>query len=277
MIRRSLIGLLLLLCAVSFGFAQEKDVEGSADHPLFTRMPGFYIADYQVKDFDKYESGLTGPDAVWEGKMTFITYEIKEGAKVPSMIQIPLNFENALKKIGGKVLLSSSKAGHAMQGKIEKKGAVTWVEATSFNDGRRYWLIIVEKGAMKQDVVADANSLKDSLAATGKAVVDGIYFEADKAVLKAESGPAIDQVVKLMNQNPKLKVFVVGHTANAGSVESSVQLSNDRAQAIVKMLVSKGVAVARLTAVGVGPYCPAASNRTEEGKALNRRVELVEQ
>lgn len=278
MVRRSLVGLLILSCAVSSGFAQEKDVEGSADHALFTRMPGFYIDKYEVKDFDTYESTyIQGADAVWEGKMTFITYQLKEGAKAPSMVQIPLNFENAIKKIGGKVLVSSSKTGTAMQGKIEKQGAVTYVEAQAFNDGTRYWLIIVEKGAMKQDVVADASALSAALAATGKAVVDGLYFEADKAVLKSESGPAIDQVVKLMSQNPKLKVFVVGHTANAGSVESSVKLSDERAQAIVQMLVSKGVAASRLKAVGVGPYCPAASNRTEEGKALNRRVELVEQ
>jgi OmpA-OmpF porin, OOP family len=278
MVRRSLIVLLISLCAISSGFAQGKDIEGSSDHPLFTRMPGFYITQYEVKDFDKYESPyFQGADAVWEGKMTFISYDLKDGAKAPSMVQIPLNFENAVKKIGGKVLVSSAKAGNVMQGKIEKGGAVTYVEAQAFNDGTRYWLIIVEKGAMKQDVVADANALSAALAASGKAVVDGIYFEADKAVLKGESGPAIDQVVKLMSQNPKLKVFVVGHTANAGSVESSVKLSDERAQAIVQMLVSKGVAASRLKAVGVGPYSPAASNRTEEGKALNRRVELVEQ
>jgi OmpA-OmpF porin, OOP family len=279
MIRRTLIVLLIALCAAPFGFAQdETDIEGSADHPLFTRMPGFYIAAYEAKDFDRYESPyLTGADGVWEGKVTYITYSLKTGAKQPSMRQIALNYENALKKIGGKILVSVDKANLLMEGKVEKNGAVVYANVTAFNEGTRYWIYIIEKQAMKQEVFADAASLKASLAATGKAVVDGIYFEADKAALKPESGPAIDQVLKLMSQDPGLKLFVVGHTANSGSVESSVQLSNERAKAIVQMLVSKGVAAARLKAIGVGPYCPAASNRKEEGKALNRRVELVEQ
>lgn len=278
--RRVIISLLCVLCTGFIAFAQdETDVKGSADHPLFTRMPGFYIAEYDVKDFDKYEPGtLSGTaDASWEGKMTFITYSIKTGAKQPSMLQIAQNYENALKKIGGKILYGTAKDGRTAQGKIEKGGGVTYVEACAFNEGSRYWLFIIEKGAMKQDVVADANALKASIAATGKAVAEGIFFEADKAVVKAESGPALDEIAKLLKQNPSLKLYVVGHTAASGTLESCLKLSSERADAIVKALVAKGVAVARLKAAGVGPYCPAASNRTEEGKAMNRRVELVEQ
>jgi OOP family OmpA-OmpF porin len=278
MYRIALTGLLLALFAATTGFAQDEvDVEGSADHPLFTRMPGYYISDYEVKDFDKYESNfLTGEDAAWEGKTTRISYEIKTGAKQPSMLQIARNYENALKKIGGKVLVGSDSNGRLMEGKVEKKGAVTYVHAEAFNSGRNYDLIIVEKQAMQQDVVANAASLKESLASTGKAVAEGIYFEADKAVIKPESAAALDEIVKLLKQNPSLKLYVVGHTANAGSLESSLKLSQDRADAIVKALVAKGVAASRLKAVGIGPYSPAATNRTEEGKAKNRRVELVE-
>ncbi len=275
--RRTLIGLLLFIFIVSFCFADdEKDVEGSADHPLFTRMPGYYISNYIEKDFDKWDSFMTGADKTWEGKATDIKYELKTGAKMPSMIQITQNYANAIKKIGGKILVDE---GRMMEGKIEKKGAVTYVHIESFNDGRTYELYIVEKGAMKQDVFADAASLSASIASTGKAVAEGIYFEADKAVVKKESGPAIDEIVKLLKQNPKLNLFVVGHTANAGSgtLDESIKLSNDRAKAIMDALVAKGIAASRLKAVGVGPYCPAASNRTEEGKALNRRVEIVEQ
>jgi OmpA-OmpF porin, OOP family len=278
MFRQTLIGMFLVLFAASFGFAQDEvDVKGSADHPLFTRMPGYYISDYDVKDFDRYESYMTGAEAIWEGKMTTISYYIKTGAKQPSMLQIARNYENALKKIGGKVTVSSDTEGRLMEGKIEKNGGVTYVHAEAFNEGRDYRIIIVEKQAMKQDVVADAASLNASIAATGKAVVDGIYFDADKATIKPESNPAIEEIAKLLKQNPKLSLFVVGHTANAGTLESSLKLSNDRANAIVTVLIGKGIAAARLKAVGVGPYCPAASNRTEEGKAKNRRVELVEQ
>jgi outer membrane protein OmpA-like peptidoglycan-associated protein len=276
MYRRSIIGLLLVLLTASFGYAQDEvDIKGSADHPLFTRMPGYYISEYEVKEFDRFESSyMTGAEAVWEGKSTTLGYYIKTGAKQSSMIQIALNYANALKKIGGTIAFSE---GRVMEGRIEKNGVVTYIHAEAFNEGRNYQLYIVGKGAMKQDVVADAASLSASIASTGKAVVDGIYFDADKATIKAESAPALEEIAKLLKQNPKLSLYVVGHTANAGTLESSLKLSNDRANAIVKALVDKGIAAARLKAVGVGPYCPAASNRTEEGKAKNRRVELVEQ
>lgn len=280
MTRRAFIGSICLFSLAFIGFAQEEtDVKGSADHPLLTRMPGFYITDYDVKDFEKYEPGaLYGTaDASWEGKTTFIRYSLKSGAKQPSMLQIALNYENALKKIGGKILYGTSDDSKTVQGKIEKGGSVTYVEAAAFNEGSKYWLYIVEKGAMKQDVSADASALKASIAATGKAVAEGIFFEADKAAVKPESGPALDEIAKLLKQNPALKLYVVGHTANSGTLDSCLKLSSERADAIVKALVGKGVAAARLKAVGVGPYCPAASNRTEDGKAKNRRVELVEQ
>jgi outer membrane protein OmpA-like peptidoglycan-associated protein len=274
MFRRTLVGLLLVLFAASFGFAQdETDIKGSADHPLFTRMPGYYISEYEGKEFDKYDSYLTGAEASWEGKMTRISYEITTGAKQPSMLQIARNYENALKKIGGKVLYSE---GRVVEGKIEKNGGVTYIHAEAFNEGRNYLLVIVEKQAMKQDVVADAASLSNSIASTGKVVVEGIYFDGDKATIKPESAASIEEIVKLLKQNPKLALYVVGHTANVGTLESCLKLSSDRANAIVEVLVGKGIAAARLKAVGVGPYSPAASNRTEEGKTKNRRVELVE-
>jgi outer membrane protein OmpA-like peptidoglycan-associated protein len=268
----------MALCAAAALAQDETDVKGSADHPLFTRMPGFYIAEYDVKDYYRYEpSLLSGADAVWEGKMTFLAFSLKTGAKQPSMLQIAQNYENAIRKIGGKILTGATKDGRTVQGKLEKNGTVTYVETVSFNDGTRYWLTVIEKQAMKQDVVADADALKSSIASTGKAVAEGIFFEADKAVVKPESGPAIEEIVKLLKQNPALKLYVVGHTADSGSLESGLKLSGERADAIVKALVSKGVAASRLKAAGLGPYCPAASNRTEEGKAKNRRVELVEQ
>ena len=72
-------------------------------------------------------------------------------------------------------------------------------------------------------------------------------------------------------------MYVVGHTDNIGILEANLKLSADRADAVVKALTGKGIAASRLKASGVGPYSPVASNRTDEGKARNRRVELVEQ
>ena len=81
---------------------------------------------------------------------------------------------------------------------------------------------------------------------------------------------------KLLTSNPALSVYIVGHTDNAGAYEHNMTLSQARARSVVTALVSKhGIAAARLTAVGVGPVAPVASNKTEEGRAKNRRVELA--
>jgi OmpA-OmpF porin, OOP family len=276
MLRDTIVGLLLVLFVGSPGLAQdETDVKGSSDHPLFTRMPGYYISDYNVKEFDKYTSPYaTSEDQDWEGKITHVEYYVKTGAKQASMLQIARNYENAVKKIGGKILVSE---GRVMEGKIEKNGGVTYVHVEAFNDGRNYGVMVVATGSMKQDVVADAAALGASIAATGKAAVYGIYFDTGKSVVKPESDPSLEEIAKLLKQNGNLTLYVVGHTDNVGTLDNNLKLSADRADAVTKALIGRGVAGSRLKGAGVGPYCPVASNRTEEGRARNRRVELVEQ
>jgi OOP family OmpA-OmpF porin len=276
MLRPTIVALLLVLFAGSPGLAQdETDVKGSLDHPLFTRMPGYYISDYNVKEFDKYTSlYASGQDQNWEGKVTNLEYYVKTGAKQASMLQIARNYENAVKKIGGKILANE---GRVFEGKIERNGGVTYVHVEAFNDGRNYSVTVVETAAMKQDVVADAAALSASIAATGKAAVYGIYFDTGKSVVKPESDPTLDEITKLLKQNGSLSLYVVGHTDNVGALDYNLKLSADRADAVVKALTGRGIVASRLKAAGVGPYCPVASNHSEEGKARNRRVELVEQ
>ncbi len=253
----------------------ETDVKGSMDHALFTRMPGYFISDYAQKEFDTFTSSyLSGADMSWEGKLTKIAYNVKSDAQQTSMVQITRNYENALKKGGGKILVNE---GRVIEGKIEKNGGVAYVHVESFNEGRNYDVVIVEKGVMKQDVVENAAALSASIASTGKAAVYGIYFDTGKSVVKPESNATIEEITKLLKQNASLALYVVGHTDNAGALEYNLKLSTDRAEAVTKALVAKGIQVSRLKGSGVGPYCPVASNRTEEGKAKNRRVELVAQ
>jgi len=131
---------------------------------------------------------------------------------------------------------------------------------------------------MAQEVVADAASLNAGLRATGHVEVPGIFFDTGKAVLKPESAAAVGEVAKLLKAEADLKVFVVGHTDGVASVELNLKLSQARAEAVVQALTSEhGIAAARLRAHGVGPFAPVASNDAEEGRAKNRRVELVKQ
>lgn len=267
----SLVFAILILTSVSF--AQETDKEGSQDHPLLSRIPNYYISDQTIKDFDSYTSPYLDKDNVWEGKLTQINYSRKEGTKELSFIQIIRNYENSVKKLGGKILLSETRI---LNAKIEKNKGVTYISVEAFNDGRDYTLIIVENKPMEDEVTIDAAALNQGISETGKIAVYGIYFDSGKSVIKPESKSTIDEIVKMLKQNPKLKIFVVGHTDSDGSLESNVKLSSDRAAAVVKALTENGISATRLKSYGVGPCCPVESNHTEEGKAKNRRVELVE-
>jgi OmpA-OmpF porin, OOP family len=136
----------------------------------------------------------------------------------------------------------------------------------------------VEKKAMAQDIVANADVFSNDLKATGHSAVYGIYFDTGKSEIKPESGQAIGEIAKLLKNDAGLKVYVVGHTDNMGGLESNMKLSRDRADAVVQALVrDHGIIASRLSPYGAGPYAPVASNDTEEGKAKNRRVELVKQ
>ena len=138
-------------------------------------------------------------------------------------------------------------------------------------------LDVVETEPMKQEmVVVKAEGLARNIKELGHAAVHQIYFDTDSARLKPESDPALKEIGKLLNADATLKLYVVGHTDNTGSLEHNMTLSLQRARAVVDALVSRyHVKPEALMAHGVGPLAPVASNDTEEGRAKNRRVELV--
>jgi outer membrane protein OmpA-like peptidoglycan-associated protein len=122
-----------------------------------------------------------------------------------------------------------------------------------------------------------AEALGGDITQKGHVAVYGIYFDTDKATLKPESDPVLAEIGKLLSETPALEIWVVGHTDSQGTHEHNMDLSKRRAEAVVKELSTRyGVAAARLQAGGVGPLSPVATNRSEEGRARNRRVELVE-
>jgi OmpA-OmpF porin, OOP family len=129
-----------------------------------------------------------------------------------------------------------------------------------------------------QMVVVSAAEIAKGLEASGKAVLYGILFDFNKASLRAESRPTLDEIGKFLKEDPARKVYVIGHTDNIGGFDSNMQLSQARASAVVADLVKTyGIAAARLKPSGVGLQAPVATNATEEGRAKNRRVELLPQ
>ena len=127
-------------------------------------------------------------------------------------------------------------------------------------------------------VTVDANAMAKEIAATGHVAVYGIHFDTNRADLKPESDAALEEIAKLLKLDPNLKLLVVGHTDNVGGYDANMTLSDRRAAAVFQALTSKhGIPAVRLRAVGVGMAAPVAPNETEEGRAKNRRVELVRQ
>jgi OOP family OmpA-OmpF porin len=261
--------------AASPAVAQQKDAAGCKDHPLLTRIPDYWIESCTLKQFDAYDFASAKGKTRVEGQFTNLRFQPPSNlSPKPSTLQVLRNVENAVKKIGGTVQATDASKETF---KLTKDGKEIWIEAWADYTGK-YILTIVEKAAMEQQLAASADAFADGLKATGHIAVEGILFETGKADLKPESNAAIAEVAKLLKGDASLKLFVVGHTDNVGAIDGNMKLSQDRAQAVVQALVkTHGIDALRLKSYGAGPYAPVASNDAEEGRAKNRRVELVKQ
>lgn len=254
----------------------QSDATGCKDHPLLTRMPGYWIHGCEYKQFNAFGffNGKAQPIQV-EGEYWYIRYYPRNDlASKPSDIQILRNFKSALQKLGASVV-AEDKGRETL--KLVQGGQEIWVQVeASFTSS--YFLHVVQKGEMKQDIVADAAALSAGLQSTGHVSVYGIFFDTNKSDVKPESKPSLEEIAKLLKQDPALKLKVVGHTDMTGLMDANMKLSQARADAVVQVLVTQhGIAASRLKGYGVGPLAPVASNTTEEGRAKNRRVELVKE
>ncbi len=295
---------LALLCA-SFTVAQNGDVAGGKDHPLISRYPGSVIREYSTEAFDEYTLplGKLQQDR-WaktqhlEGKLTRIHYESPEGR---SSLEVFRNYTQALQGAGFQTMFSCSGGEQCGGGTV---GNVGWcggcsprhvsaklsrsagdvyvnlhIEQDNSTSPVNVQVDVIEAKPMEAGLVTvNAESLAGDITRTGHASVYGIYFDTGKAEVKPESDGTLKEIAKLLQQNAALKLHVVGHTDNAGQLASNMDLSHRRADAVVKVLSQTyGIAAARLDAQGVGPLAPVAANDSEEGRAKNRRVELVKQ
>ena len=249
--------------------AQEADEEGCKDHPLLTRMKGFIIssceANFDAVDFYVGEENVQ----TLEGRKTVLNYYLPEGQETPSELQILRNYANAVKAVGGSIVYQSD---IYISLKIVKGTSQVWVAVAPANHGTVYSLTVLEIGEMTQDVTAG-----DMLAALNKdgRIALSIHFDTGKATIKPESRKIVDEIASLLKANPDLRVSIEGHTDNTGTPQGNKSLSDDRAKAVVAAVVGQGVEASRMSAVGWGQDRPVADNATEEGRAKNRRVEVV--
>jgi len=307
-IARSLILLLALaLLAPTAATAQAtRDVAGARDFPGIGRFAGSVISGYQVKDFDAarmqaaaFRDGQPADARRLEGKITRIAYRTNPG---PSILEVFRNFETQLTKAGFEKLLGCdtdacggipfTEAIDALPipqmwvdgfnyqyfaGRKTEGGRETYASVIVSENNRDIYaqLTIAELGAIENKMV-DAAAMSKGLRETGRIALYGIYFDTDRATLKAESRPALEQIAKLLAGEVALNVFIVGHTDSQGPYAYNLDLSRRRAEAIAAELIKNyRIGAPRLRTAGVAHLAPVGSNGNEAGRALNRRVELV--
>ena len=138
-------------------------------------------------------------------------------------------------------------------------------------------VIVIAPEQMEQKMTfVNADEMSRTLASAGKIALYGIYFDTDKDTLRPDSQPTLQEIAKLLKNNQRLKLHVVGHTDNQGASDHNLDLSRRRAATVVRELTAKyGVAASRLDSFGCGWFAPVAPNDSEDGRTKNRRVELV--
>jgi len=183
---------------------------------------------------------------------------------------------------GIKILVGSATSAGAcyIAAQLEKPGSNVYVviAGSQYATEEKVFLVdIIEEKTMEDDLIkVSADEMLRGIRADGKIALYGIYFDFDKSDVKPESEPTLKEIVTMLQKDPKLNIYVVGHTDMKGTLDYNITLSKKRAEAVIKELAAKhGISSSRLTADGVGPLAPVATNETEEGRKLNRRVELV--
>lgn len=251
------------------------------DTPYFSGMPNYKIIDADDKEFADFSFFNSKDCTTVEGKKSHRAYTLKENAKPASELQISRNYANAVKNMGGTVVFEglcqgadcAENCGYRMMvGKVLKGGNELWVEVVPFNEGNDYYVNVVVKESMKQDVTASA--ILDTLNREGHVALY-INFDFGKVTIRPDSKPIITQIVEMLKSSTGLKLSVEGHTDNVGNPKSNKTLSEERAKAVVAAIVAQGIDAKRMSALGHGQDKPIADNKTEEGRAKNRRVELV--
>jgi hypothetical protein len=268
--RRFSVARLAVICLVasscgglSAALAADGDVPGSKDYPGIGRFAGSIITGYEVKDFDAvrlqaapFADGKPTDARKIEGRVTRIGYRVPGPG--PSMLEVARNFETQLAKAGFEQLVACQTdecGGIPFTESIDVLPIpMMWVDGFDCryyaarkpgDGGETFATVLVSKnnediyaqlvvavvGAMENKMI-DAAAMAKGLGETGHIALYGIYFDTDKAVIKPESKPTLDEIAKLLSGQPELSVFIVGHTDNQGAYDYNLDLSRKRAAAV---------------------------------------------
>lgn len=288
--------LLTSLSASQHGYAKKGE-----DHPLINRFPNTKIRYYEQLGYEEMQFPLSKPykqDGKFiadkllplEGKVTYIHYEVPSKY---SALQVFRNYQKAIKKQGMEVLFNCERTcvntnagnldklfknhqdfylnGVFYQYIVAKKG--NNYLALIVNDDIGVFQLVVEQESIDDDMISP---IAQSIGETGKVDLYGIFFDTGKSDIKPESREEMDELAVVLEDFPELKIKIVGHTDSVGDNQKNLKLSQSRAKAVYDQLVNDyGIERSRLTAIGKGESEPLASNSSKDGRAQNRRVEVV--
>ena len=275
-----------------------QDVEGSADHPLIGRFEGSRILAYETREFDEVAvAQAAGTVDTVEGRVTRLSYGYPPET---SLVHISRNFEQALEAEGFEIRLSCDEDDcgginydveqfgnsgawasrfdyrYVMGTRTSAEGVVHATLFASINNNNAFSVVTVTEEEAMTFRMIDAAAMQAEVSETGRVALYGIQFDTDEATIRPESEPTLAEMAAFLSANPDLQVVIVGHTDNQGSMEYNLALSARRAEAVRNALASvHGIAADRMAHAGAGFLAPVAPNTTEQGRALNRRVEII--
>lgn len=294
-------------------FAQRtKDIEGSKDYPLVSRFKGSVIEWYQIRNFDRYfilslqDNKISNYEV--DGKITRIQYSV---GKEHSVFEIYKSYENSLKETGFEILttLNDENCGVNLQEQLynDEFHGLNKLPRAALNPGDdEFYYLAVKKQIDDKDIyivvytafergdllvtfdaievqsidkgLVSVKDLETNLSKNGHIAIYDIHFDTGKSDIKPNSDSALNNIAEYLNVHSDKKYLIVGHTDNTGDFEANLKLSEARAGTVMNELITKySVKAEQLKAYGDGSTAPVASNSTNDGKAKNRRVEIVEQ
>lgn len=306
-----LVGVALMISTNLFA-QRTTDIEEGKDYPLVSRFKGSIIEWYQVRNFDRYfilslkDNKISNYEI--NGKITRIQYSI---GKEHSIFEIYKSYENSLKETGFEILttLNDKNCGVNLQEQLynDEFNGLNKLPREALNPGDdEFYYLAVKKQIDDKDIyivvytafergdllvtfdaievqsmdkgLVSVKDLETNLSKNGHIAIYDIHFDTGKSDIKPNSDSALKNIAEYINVHSDKKYIIVGHTDNTGNFEANLKLSKARADAVMNELVTKySVKAEQLKAYGDGSTAPVARNSTNDGKAKNRRVEIVEQ
>jgi outer membrane protein OmpA-like peptidoglycan-associated protein len=274
---------MLLLCLLIIAgavYAQE-----TKEHPLIRPFPGSKVMPKgEYTDFAEYTFKVVDPKTnkrekkKVNGKFWKLTYRLFDSNGnwdgTHSILEYRENYKQAALEKGGTIHFEDG--GYLTFTLPGDDGSTTWCEVHIWNKSQQD-IRVIEVAGFKKSLTFGPAEMKAALDKDGRVQLYGILFDIDKATLKTESVKQLQHVITLLKDNPKLKIEVQGHTDDQGSDDHNMKLSLRRAETVVSYLALFDIELSRLTPKGYGESQPISPNDTDEGRAKNRRVELVKQ